>query len=186
MSTALETSRLVMRRPTEDDVFTIAGLARRREIADTTVSIPHPYTEQHALEWVRANQGDLAIIKRVVFVVTVKSTEEIIGSVGLREIDPEHNQAELGLWIGVENWGHGYATEAVPALLRYAFEELDLNRVYAHHMIRNPASGRVLGKAGFKREGVLRQHVRKWGVYEDVMLLAILREDWVKHQPSSP
>ena len=48
-----------------------------------------------------------------------------------------------------QHWGHGYATEVVTALLRYAFEELDLNRIYAHHMVRNPASGRVMEKAGF-------------------------------------
>jgi RimJ/RimL family protein N-acetyltransferase len=86
----------------------------------------------------------------------------------------------MGFWVGVEHWRQGYATEAAEALLRYGFDTLGLNRIYAHHMVRNPASGRVLEKAGMKREGLLRQRVRKWGVFEDVVLLAILREDWLR------
>jgi RimJ/RimL family protein N-acetyltransferase len=178
VSPLLETTRLILRQPTGDDVFAIAALARRREIADTTISIPHPYTEQHAQEWVRAHQGDPLTIGKIVFVITLKPAGQIIGAVGLRAIDPEHNQAELGMWVGVEHWGRGYASEAVATLLQYGFEQLRLNRIYAHHMVRNPGSGRVLEKTGFTREGVQRQRVRKWGVYEDVVLLAVLREQW--------
>jgi RimJ/RimL family protein N-acetyltransferase len=106
--------------------------------------------------------------------------------VGLREIDAEHSQAEMGFWIGVQSWGKGYATEAARRVVRYAFEELKLNRVYAHHMVRNPASGRVLEKVGLKREGLLRQRVRKWGVFEDVVLLAILHDDWAQMSGEAP
>jgi RimJ/RimL family protein N-acetyltransferase len=70
-------------------------------------------------------------------------------------------------------------SEAVGATVGYAFTTLPLNRLYAHHMTRNPASGRVLERNGFQREGVLRQRVRKWGRYEDVALWALLREDWL-------
>jgi hypothetical protein len=80
---------------------------------------------------------------------------------GLRNIDTEHSQAEMGFWIGVDYWGQGFATEAGQAVIRFGFERLNLNRVHAHHMVRNPASGRVLEKLGMKREGALRQRVRK-------------------------
>jgi ribosomal-protein-alanine N-acetyltransferase len=86
----------------------------------------------------------------------------------------------MGFWIGVDWWGQGYASEAARAAVRFAFKELNLNRVYAHYMTRNPASGRVLEKIGMKREGLLRQRVRKWGVFEDVVILAMLRDDWLK------
>jgi RimJ/RimL family protein N-acetyltransferase len=69
-------------------------------------------------------------------------------------------------------------SEALKPVLCFGFEELSLNRLYAYHMARNPASGKVLKKNGFVQEGLLRQRVRKWGVFEDVVLLAILREDW--------
>jgi RimJ/RimL family protein N-acetyltransferase len=86
----------------------------------------------------------------------------------------------MGFWVGVDSWGQGYATEAATALLHFAFEELALNRVFACHMVRNPASGRVLKKIGMRREGLLRQRVRKWDVFEDIAILAILRQDWSK------
>jgi RimJ/RimL family protein N-acetyltransferase len=101
----------------------------------------------------------------------------LIGSVGLRDIDREHEQAELGFWIGREWWGHGYAREAAAAVIAFGFGVLGLNRICAHHMERNPAAGRVLQAAGMQREGILRQRVRKWGAYEDVVLYAILRDD---------
>lgn len=71
-------------------------------------------------------------------------------------------------------------SEVVQAVLRYGFEDLGLNRLYAYHMTRNPASGRVLEKNGFQQEGVLRQRVRKWGVFEDVALWAVLADDWAQ------
>ncbi len=104
----------------------------------------------------------------------------MIGTVGLRDIDKQHSKAEMGCWIAVEEWGNGYAVEASSAVLRFGFEELQLNRIYAHHMVRNPASGHVLAKIGMKKEGLLRQPVRKWGVFEDVVLFAMLRQDWIK------
>lgn len=69
-------------------------------------------------------------------------------------------------------------SEAIGAVLRLAFEDLGLNRVHAYHMVRNPPSGRVLASHGFRAEGVLRERVRKWGVFEDVVLQALLRADW--------
>jgi len=170
----LETARLILRPYTLDDAPTVARLAGRREIADTTISIPHPYSEKQARDWIeRRSQA-----KEIVFAVVTKKEHQVVGSVGLREIDREHGQAEMGCWIGVYWWGRGYATEATRALLQFGFETLRLNRIYAHHMIRNRASGRVLEKLGMKKEGVLRERVRKWGVFEDVVLLAILKKEW--------
>jgi RimJ/RimL family protein N-acetyltransferase len=178
--TTLETERLLLRPLTLDDAATVARLAGSREIADTTVSVPHPYSEEQARAWIAAVTGKSGAGKAVVFGVVTREDARLIGAVGLREIDVEHSQAEMGFWVGVQSWGRGYATEAARRVVRYAFEELKLNRVYAHHMVRNPASGRVVEKLGMKREGLLRQRVRKWGVFEDVVLLAILHDDWAQ------
>jgi RimJ/RimL family protein N-acetyltransferase len=64
-----------------------------------------------------------------------------------------------------------------PESPRYAFPDPDLNRIYTDHMVRNPTSGRVLASSGFHLGGLLRQRVRKWGLYEDVVLQALLRSD---------
>jgi RimJ/RimL family protein N-acetyltransferase len=173
----IETDRLILRPLVPSDAPDLARLAGRREIADTTISIPHPYSEDQARIWIATHTFE-ANDKEIVFALTLKDTGTLIGTMGLRDIEAEHSQAEMGFWIAVEHWGRGYATEAAMAVVRYAFRTLNLNRVYAHHMARNPASGRVLEKVGMKREGLLRQRVKKWGVFEDVVILAVLRTDW--------
>jgi ribosomal-protein-alanine N-acetyltransferase len=174
----IETVRLNLRPLVLDDAPTVARLAGRREIADTTISIPHPYSEQHARDWISRNNEGQVPAKEVVFAVVTKTDMQLVGAVGLRDIDQEHGQAEMGFWISVDWWGRGYATEAAQTLLRFGFETLKLNRIYAHHMLRNPASGRVLEKIGMRREGVLRERVRKWDVFEDVAILSIIRKEW--------
>ena len=174
----LETERLLLRPLTPADAPILARRAGRREIADTTISIPHPYSEQQAREWIAGHVDLFAKGKGVVFGMESKREGTLAGTIGLREIDAEHSQAELGFWVAVECWGQGYATEAARAVVNFGFEQLGLNRIYAHHMVRNPASGRVLTNVGMKQEGLLRQRVRKWGVFEDVVLLAVLRSEW--------
>ena len=149
-----------------------------RAIADTTISIPHPYPNDEAERYISKQIAAFEAGNSVSFAIERKSEQGCCGVIEIREIDREHSQAELSFWLAVELWGKGYMSESLSALLRFGFEDLDLNRLYAYHMVRNPGSGRVLQKNGFVREGLLRQRVRKWGVFEDVKLWAVLREDW--------
>lgn len=182
----LTSERLLLRPLTADDIPTLQRLAGRREIADTTLAIPHPYSEEHARQWITGCAELFTKGKGVVFALQNKREGILAGTLGLRDIDSEHAQAEMGFWVAVDCWGQGYATEAGRAVLAYAFTQLELNRIYAHHMVRNPASGRVLAKMGMKREGLLRQRVRKWGVFEDVVAMAVLREEWAQPVKPSP
>jgi len=159
------------------DASDLRRLAGAREIADTTVSIPHPYELDHALAWIGHQRRESVRGRATNFAVRLSPGSSLIGCAGLRDIDPEHMQAELGFWIGVDWWGQGYARESAGAVIQFGFEQLGLNRIYAHHMARNPAAGQVLLHAGMQREGLMRARVKKWGVYEDVVLYAILRED---------
>ncbi|HTL57773.1 MAG TPA: GNAT family N-acetyltransferase [Candidatus Limnocylindrales bacterium] len=174
----LSTPRLVLRPFNPADAPELARLAGMREIANTTIAIPHPYTEADALDWIGRVTEAAAKGTEVAYAVTTDGS--LAGGVGLREINPVHSVAELGIWIAAGLWGKGYGTEAAAAVVRFGFEHLQLNRICAHHMLRNPGSGRMLQKVGMTVEGRLRQRVRKWGVFEDVVVLAILREDWLK------
>jgi [ribosomal protein S5]-alanine N-acetyltransferase len=173
----LRTPRLTLRAFEADDAPELQRLAGAREIADTTLAIPHPYELDHALAWIGQQRREAVRGRAINFAIRLSPSGELIGSAGLRDIDPEHLQAELGFWIGVQWWGRGYAREAAAAVIAFGFEQLGLNRICAHHMSRNPAAGRVLQAAGMQREGFLRQRVRKWGAYEDVVLYAVLRDD---------
>jgi ribosomal-protein-alanine N-acetyltransferase len=173
----LRTARLLLGPFDPEDAAELQRLAGAREIADTTVSIPHPYDLDHALAWIGQQRREAVRGRAINFAIRLLPTGPLIGSAGLRDLDREHLQAELGFWIGLEWWGHGYAREAAAAVIRFGFESLGLNRICAHHMKRNPAAGKVLEAAGMQWEGLLRQRVRKWGVYEDVVLYAIVRDD---------
>ncbi len=173
----LHTRRLLLDAFAPADAPDLQQLAGAREIADTTVAIPHPYDLDHALAWIGQQRRESVRGRATNFAVRLLRDSSLIGCAGLRDIDREHSQAELGFWIGQAWWGQGYAREAASAVLRFGFEQLGLNRICAHHMARNPAAGQVLRHIGMEREGLLRERVRKWGVYEDVVLYAILRED---------
>ena len=103
--------------------------------------------------------------------------------IGLDHINPADSVAELWFIMAVPCWGKGYATEAARSVLAFGFQHLGLNRICAYHLVRNLASGRVLAKIGMKREGLLRQGVRKGDVFEDVVLRAALREEWARTSP---
>lgn len=171
----LRTERLLLRPFAPADAAPFAELAGAFEIADTMISVPHPLPPGFADEWVAA-AGPAR------FAVCDAASGVVAGCAELRDIEAEHSQAELSFWVGRPFWGRGYASEAAAALVRHGFGPLGLNRIYAFHMARNPASGRVLTKLGMRHEGLLRQRVRKWGRFEDVQAYAVLRGDlaWVE------
>jgi len=177
MSTTLRTARLVLRPYMPEDIPALLPLIGAREVAATTLRIPHPYTQAEAEEFVRRAQAGSDDSVR--FAVEIEASSTLIGGVGLR-LDQAHHHAELGYWIGVPYWGNGYATEAAQALVRHGFEDLKLHRIHASHFSHNPASGRILRKLGMKSEGCMRQHILKWGEYYDSELYGMLASDLEK------
>ncbi|MGK7951374.1 MAG: GNAT family N-acetyltransferase [Xenococcaceae cyanobacterium] len=181
----LETARLRLRSLLLEDTNLIQILASDRSIADTTISVPHPYPDGEAARYISKQIAAQKAGSSVTFAIELKADAKLIGIAELRDIEPEHSVAELSYWLAVTAWGKGYMSEAIEPVLDFGFETLSLNRIYAYHMARNPASGKVLQKNGFQTEGLLRQRVRKWGVFEDVILLSILRQDWKNNQSNN-
>jgi len=167
----------VLRPLTLEDAPAIQHLAGAREVAATTLTIPHPYTLAAAEQWIKGSQATGLEGTGFVLGVVLRETWDLIGVVGLG-IQAAHGRAEIGYWIGLPYWNKGYCTEAAEAMLEQAFTTLGLNRVYAFHFRDNPASGRVMQKMGMVREGCLRQHDCKWGEYKDVETYGILAAEW--------
>lgn len=111
--------------------------------------------------------------------------EAFIGWCCLVQWNPDHRSATLGYCLGEAAWGHGFATEAAGALLRWAFATLDLNRVQAQTDTRNAASARVLEKLGFVREGTLREDCIVDGDISDSWVYGLLRREW-RGPPTRP
>jgi RimJ/RimL family protein N-acetyltransferase len=158
------------------DAPEVQRLAGDRDVASTTLRIPHPYADGMAEEWIGTHAAKFERGEGLSLAITFRSSGDLVGAVGL-EISKEHARAELGYWIGKEFWGRGLATEAARAIINYGFESLGLNRIHAQHQTRNPASGRVMAKLGMRHEGTLRRHIQKWGTFEDVEVCGILRSD---------
>jgi RimJ/RimL family protein N-acetyltransferase len=171
MSHSLETPRLILREFTSSDIPELLPLIGARDVAKTTLRIPHPYEEKHAREFLasipKENELRLAIRLR---------DGRLVGGIGLHP-QMEHQRAELGYWIGVPFWGTGYATEAASEVIRYGFEDLRLHRIFAGHFEGNAASRSVLLKVGMRHEGCARESVLRWGKFINVELYAILRNE---------
>lgn len=173
----LLTNRLVLRPFRPDDATIVRHLAGDRAIADTTINIPHPYLDGMAERWIDSHETQWQEGLSAVFAIERREDNQLIGAVGLR-VNPVHERAELGYWIGRPFWGCGYCTEAARVVVAFCFRTLGLRRIHATHFTRNPASGRVMQKVGMRPEGLLRGHIRKWDVFEDLAVYGILRDEF--------
>jgi ribosomal-protein-alanine N-acetyltransferase len=116
----------------------------------------------------------------------VKDGDRLIGAVGLQAIDFRSRHANFGMAIGVAaEWGKGYGTEATRLMVQYAFATLNLQRVWLHVVEYNERGVRCYERAGFQKEGLLRQEHFREGRYWNTHLMAILRGDWDNQQQHS-
>jgi RimJ/RimL family protein N-acetyltransferase len=173
----LRTARLLLRSLEREDIPALVRLAGVKEIAATTLNIPHPYAEGDAQSFLDKANEDFRAGSSVTFAISMLPGRELCGAVGL-SIAEAHNHAELGYWIGAPFWGKGYVTEAATAAVAFGFETLRLRRIYAHHFAGNTASQRVLEKIGMRHEGRFRQHIRKWDRFIDVENYGLLAEEF--------
>jgi RimJ/RimL family protein N-acetyltransferase len=168
----LRTDRLLLRPFARADIPALVPLIGAREVAATTLRIPHPYSARDAETFfARLETGD-----EVRWAITLHPEGSLIGGIGLR-LERDHNRAELGYWLGVPYCGKGYTTEAAQGVLRYGFETLGLHRIQASHFSNNPASGAVLRKIGMRHEAHLREHILKWEQHLDLEVYAVLRSE---------
>ncbi|MDQ3070043.1 MAG: GNAT family N-acetyltransferase [Acidobacteriota bacterium] len=112
--------------------------------------------------------------------IALRADDRVIGTVTIFQIDNDHRRAEIGFALGRAQWGNGYASSAVTALIRFAFETLDLHRIEADPDPQNAASISVLVKQGFKREGFLRERYWLNGEPQDAEYYGLLRREWRK------
>lgn len=170
----LRTARLILRPFTKADAPALQRLAGAYKVALNTLLIPHPYPDGAAEEWIGRHDEDFE--ENRIHHFAIQADGELVGAMGL--VIKGEGIAEIGYWIGVPYWKRGYASEAAEEVVRYGFEECGMDRIFACHFLRNPASGRVLQKLGMQYEGTLRRHLVKWGERIDLAFYGILREEW--------
>ncbi len=155
------------------DVRSLARHANNPRIAANLRNrFPHPYTIDDAKRWLEYVKG-----KQPETHYAIATPPEAIGGIGLEFKDDVHYQtAELGYWIGEDYWGRGIMTAVVIVFTEYAFKNYDLIRIFATVFESNPASARVLEKAGYAFEGRLRRSVNKNGKILDQRMYAKVKE----------
>lgn len=169
----IETERLLLRPFTQDDAENVAALCNNFNVYKSVLSLPYPYTVECALSWIARHEENFDGERMFEFAIADKHTGALYGCIGLSNVKA-HKHGEMGYWIGEEYWGNGYATEAAKALIRFAFEAKGYHRVHACHFASNPASGKVMEKAGMTCEGMQKQHVFKLDTYQDIVLYGIV------------
>ena len=171
----LETERLTLRKPTLADVKAIADLANDRRIALMTRRLPHPYTQDDAVHFVKAIAGT----GETVFLIENNHTP--VGVAGVDWSEPD--APELGYWFGVEHWGQGFATEAARAVIDYTFEEFSVDQMISGARVVNPKSRNVLEKCGFQWSGVELHRFKALGSSTPVDRFRLSRGVWssLKH-----
>ena len=167
----LETERLMLRRPTLADVSAIARLANDRRIAENTRRLPHPYSQDHAIEFVRGTAEDN---RGAVFLI--ENNFVPIGVVGVNWHQPD--APELGYWLGVEHWGQGFGTEAARAVIDFTFEEFDIEQLMSGARVTNPSSRNILEKCGFQWSSVELHRFEALGSSTPVDRFRLSRSVW--------
>lgn len=155
------------------DVASLVKYADNRNVSiNLRDAFPHPYTSEHAQTWIRLASGQDPETN-----FAIANSVEAVGGIGLRlSEDVFRRTGEIGYWLGEPFWGKGIATRAVVAMTDFAFTQFDLVRLQAHVFEWNPASARVLEKAGYSLEGRLRKSITKEGKTIDRFLYAKIRE----------
>ncbi|KAA3615971.1 MAG: N-acetyltransferase [Calditrichaeota bacterium] len=174
---SLETERLLLRPFNLNDSQRVQKLANCKEVTSPTLNLPFPYKIQHAQKWISTHDSLFTKKKHAIFAITDRISSELLGAISLVTVS-KHSHAELGYWVGHDYWKQGFATEAARGVIEFGFEKLELNRIYAHFMAHNPASGKVMKKLGMHFEGILREHVFKNDTFIDLHIYSILKSEW--------
>jgi ribosomal-protein-alanine N-acetyltransferase len=175
----LETERLILRAPSLSDAADV--LVFRGDPIVQKYDEPIIHTVEEAETFINELLDEYGTQEGISWAVKLKAQRIVIGCLGLHQWDQYHRRAEAGYGIAQAYWGQGYGSEALQALLRYGFESLHLNRIYARTIADNYASVRLLERNGFQREGTQRQH--SWeedGTFHDSAIYGLLANEFLK------
>lgn len=171
-----------MRNLRKSDASSICHFANDRKIFRYTI-LPYPYTIKDAEKFIPYAHKNLKDQNSFELGITLIGKDEVIGMIGIKHIDRDNKlSAELGYWLGRKYWRQGIMFEAVWLMLDFAFNDINLHKVFAKAMEPNKASSRLLEKAGFKREGLLREYEKRAGKWMNVYYLGLLKKEFKKKQ----
>jgi RimJ/RimL family protein N-acetyltransferase len=174
-SPPLTDGEILLRAWERRDVPAITAACQDPEIPRWTV-VPHHYTERHARDFVSATAGDLKAGRELALAI-VDAEDVVLGALGMSNFDWADMKAEIGYWMASEARRRGIGARATRMLAEWGVRTLGLERIELLANPGNEGSQRLAERAGFTREGLLRQYRRRHGIREDLVMFSLLRED---------
>lgn len=172
----LSTSRLRLRPVEMRDLTAMFSIKSDPEVTERYGNEPHGSVEQ-TRNWIIQVLDNR---KKAASILWVISTDEAdaIGSVCFWNFSSDFRTAELGYELNRSHWGQRIMSEALPAVVKYGFEVMDLHRIEADPLVTNEPSKKLLLKLGFKPEGTLRERVFFRGKFYDQLCFGLLKNEW--------
>ncbi len=178
----LRSPRLEFRTPEVEDAPRLAGWINDPDIRKHLDQAAFPVSLVAERNWVERLTERVAARTDMVLLVQRQSDSEPVGTCGLHGINWLARWVEFGLLLGRDHWGHGYGGEITERMLKYAFEELNLNALRLRVNVSHERAVKRYEKSGFQHEGVMRQAAYIDGRFEDVMWMSLLRSEWEARQ----
>lgn len=176
MNPSFRTERLSIRNFILEDAPKVQKLLEDGEIAQTTTIIPYPLPDKFAEDWISKIKNSMVSKDSFHFAI-FNEQDHFIGCIYIF-INKKHNKGELGYWLGKSYRNKGYCTEAGEEIIKFGFEDLGLNRIFADAFTKNTASSKVMEKLGLKYEGTFKQSCLYRGVYEGTVIYGITKNDY--------
>lgn len=161
----------ILRSFKKTDYKMLAKKINYKDIYRYTLNIPYPYKTSDAIKWVNRIVNQYKKKSPTNFHLAIEIDSEVTGCVSLKKIEYGH-KAELGYWLAKQYWHKGIMSEAVAQIISLGFKKFKLKKIFACVIVGNTASLKVLAKNGFKKEGLLIQHVKKDGKLKDEYILS--------------
>jgi RimJ/RimL family protein N-acetyltransferase len=183
----LKTKRLILRKWGEkkSDIKDILDGCNNLDVIKWLLVLPYPYTKKDALIWINKckknyEKKDPESYK---FAVELKTEKKVIGGFGLSKVDKEQGTASVGYWINSNYHQKGYGSEALKAVLDFAFKKLNLRRVEARIFVGNPSSAKLFSKFGAKKEGLIRKACvcKADKEIKDDLVYGLLKEEYISN-----
>ncbi|MCP4179671.1 MAG: GNAT family N-acetyltransferase [bacterium] len=177
----IEGKTIKLREYSKDDYEHMKEMLNDRELRELmSDTIIYPYRLNEHEKYIETFSGNSEGIFK--FAIELKESKSYIGSCGIDEMDQKNRVGEIGISIKKELWGKGYGTEAFKLLIDFCFEEVNLNKIKLHVFDFNKRGIGSYKKLGFVQEGCLREEVYRFGKYNDVLVMGLLKSEWLNNK----
>lgn len=180
MTIKIETERLIIRDFQREDSQSLARNINHPLIHSLTANIPYPYTLETAEKYMLDDEAERKKQPRINyrFAIQLKDNPDVIGSIGIHNLNIKNSKAEIGYWLSVDYHSRGIMSEAEESVLKFAFEDLKLHKIIGTALAINKSSNALFKKFGFRHVGTLKEDRSNEGIWIDTNLWELLNQDY--------